>query len=333
VALALTVTCSLFAAITLGLGVLGVLLGALVAELLMLPVRIATARHMLGPYFSPAVLRGLLAFGIPLVPASLAYWIFTTFDRILLGNLSSLAEVGLYNVAAALVGVTSIAVTALGQAWSPHAILAYEADTDSARRLFGRMLTYILATFGTLAVGLSAFAHEIVDATTADEYAGAAMGVAPLAIGVVAYASTQVTAGGISLMKRTTYLAVYSWLAAIVNVVLCLILIPPYGMLGAAWATAAAYIVLTLAYLVTSHRLWPIAYERRRSLTTVALTLLFIGGTFLLPLPPPNLESGLVLDVAFKALYCLAFVGALLATRALDTRDVALIRRMLEPRR
>ena len=330
-ALGLSVACSLVAAIGLELGILGVLIGTLVAELAMLPLRLYTARHMLGTRVSRPVLGRLLAYGVPLVPTSLAYWVFMTSDRVLLANLSTLEQVGLYSVAASLVNLTNIAVTALAQAWSPHAVHAYEEDAEAAALLFGRMMTYILGAFGLLAVAISAFAPALVDLLTGDEFSGAAVAVAPLAIGMVAYASTQVTAGGITLSGRTAWLALFSWLAAVINLILNLLLIPPFGMLGSAWATAAAYVGLTVAYGITSYRLWPVVYESRRALPLVGLTLAFVAGTYLLPSSPGGGASGLEIlaDVALRALYCAAFVGALFLARGLDHREVALARGLL----
>jgi O-antigen/teichoic acid export membrane protein len=300
----LSVTISLIAAVPLGLGILGILVGALCAEAIMLPIRLWSARSMLMPYFRFDDIRPLLAFGIPLVPISLAYWVFLVSDRILLAQLATLEQVGLYSVAASLVGLTSIVVSALGQAWSPHATRVFEEDPDYAPRLFGRMLTYVLAGFGFLCVGITAFAPELLRLLTAPSFSAAVVAVAPLALGMVAYASTQVTAGGITLKLRTRYMAIHASVAAAINVGLNLVLIPEYAALGSAWATMIAYTYLTLAYLVTSQRLWAVAYERRRSITVLVLLLAF------------------VLAIVVKGGYCLGFIGALFLLRAFDNREV-----------
>jgi O-antigen/teichoic acid export membrane protein len=91
-------------------------------------------------------------------------------------------------------------------------------------------------------------------------------------------------------------------------------------MVGAAWATMVAYMFLTLAYLVTSQRLWPVTYETRRSLIIVAVTIaLTVGGALMPSLP-------LAQAVLVKSAYCLIFPVALFALRAFDQRE----RRALE---
>ena len=315
VSVALTIAIGLIAAVGLGLGVLGILVGALGAEALMLPARLWVARGMFRATFSPQLLRRLLAFGVPLVPISLAYWVFLVSDRLLLGRLSSLEQVGLYSVAASLVGVTSVAVAAFGQAWTPHAVRLFEDEPHRAPALFGRVLTYVLAGFGFLCVGISTLAPELIDILTGAGFEPAAAAVPPLALAMVAYASTHVTAAGITLRLRTQYLAGHAWLAAIVNVGLNLVLIPTFGMLGAAWATTVAYSVLTAAYLVTSQRLWPVRYEVGRSLTIVTVILAMTVGGVLIP------ELPVLTSILVKGAYCALFPIALFALRAFDQRE------------
>lgn len=318
--LALTVSLGLIGAVVLDLGLLGVVLGMLAAEVAMLPLRIASARHLLAWQFSGSALLQLLKYGIPLVPTSLAYWVFTTSDRVLLGNLSTLEQVGLYSVAASLVSLTNIAITALGQAWSPHLFRTYEEDPSVAGLLSARMFTYILAGFGSIAVGMTVFAQDLIGLVAGEQFSASAAAVAPLAAGTIAYATTQVTAGGISLTGRTGYLALYSWLAAGINIVLNLLLIPRFGMVGSAWATAAAYVSLTAAYLVTSRRLWPFTYPWRRAATVILLTALAMTLGAILPasLGAFPWVGMLVLKVA----YCLAFVAMLFVVGGLDRAEL-----------
>ncbi len=63
-------------------------------------------------------------FGLPLVPAAIAGWVFTVSDRIVLGKLATFRELGLYAAASSIASVLSFLLGPLGQAWSPHAVQA-----------------------------------------------------------------------------------------------------------------------------------------------------------------------------------------------------------------
>jgi len=319
----LSIGLALVGVVVLDRGVAGILAGGLIGTAVVLPARIWAARRFLRPVFSVSLLSRLLAFGLPLVPASLAWWVFGTSDRFVLGKLSDLSELGLYSVAFSLVSVLSLATGALGQAWSPHAFHVYSTTPDAAPRFYGRMLVYLIAGFGTVAVALAAFAHPILAVLTTDEFVGAAAAVGPLALGVAAFATTQVTAGGISIMKRTSYLALYMWLAAALNLGLNLALVPAFGMLGAAWAMVASYVFMTLAYLFTTQRLWPIDYDRRRAVVGAVLTIAFVAATPLLPDGP--LPAALAAGAGWSA----AFAVALFAGRVVDRADLGAARSLL----
>jgi O-antigen/teichoic acid export membrane protein len=321
-AMGLTVAFAIVGVVVLRLGVSGLFAGALAAELLLLPVRLFVTRDMFTASFSLAVLRQLLGYGVPLVPMSIAYWIFLTSDRVVLARLSNLDEVGLYTVAVTIVAVPSVAIAAVGQAWSPHAIAAYEADIDDARRLVARMGTTILAGFGFLSVAVTVFAPEVLAVLSTPRYAAAAGAVAPLALAMVAQASTNVTALGISLMKRTTYLAVLAWIAAGVNLGLNILLDGPFGMVGAAWATTASYVALTIGYHLVSQWLWRVPYERRQAAVAIVATVAFTLLAPVLPAPGP------ILAIIIKGLYCIAFVALLLALRVIDPAEVRSAARM-----
>ena len=58
--------------------------------------------------------------------------------------------------------------------------------------------------------------------------------------------------------------------AAVVNVGLNLALIPPYGMIGAAIATVAAYSTMAVGMAWWSQRLYPVPYQWRRVATAAA---------------------------------------------------------------
>jgi O-antigen/teichoic acid export membrane protein len=311
----LSVGFSLFGAIVLKLGLTGVLGGAFFAALLILPVRLWTVSDLLRPVFSLRVLRNFLSFGVPLVPSSLAYWVFAVSDRILLGKLSTLEQVGLYAVANQVTGMLAFFNGALGQAWSPHAIRVYEERQEYAPIFFGRVMTYVLAGFGLLSVGITTFSHEILMALSTPSFYAASLAIGPLALGTAAYATTQVTAIGISLKKKTYYFAIFSWAAALLNVGLNVLLIPMWGMIAASWTTMIAYLFLTLAYLTISQRLCPVFYEKKRILVAGVLTFLF---TFSAPLLP---TFSLIFNIIIKSFYCSVFVGLLFLLKGLDGRE------------
>lgn len=299
----MTVIITLFLVIKLQMGVAGIFLGSLIAGIAILPVRIWFIRDLLGLRFSGELLWKMLAYGLPLVPTSLAYWIFAVSDRIVLTKLSTLEQVGLYSVANQVSMIGAFVNAAIGQAWSPYATKLYSENKEQAAIFFGRFLTFILIGFGILSVGISVFAKELLLFLSTPEFSRASQAVPPLALGLIAYASTQVTALPISLTKKTKFFAIFSWLSAIFNLILNVLFVSDYGMMASSWATAFSYIFLTVGYLVVSQKLFPIHYEIKPTVKIIFICGLFTIGTFWIP----NSEN-IFITIAIKTAYLLIFM-------------------------
>jgi O-antigen/teichoic acid export membrane protein len=205
------------------------------------------------------LIRSLLRYGIPLVPASLCLWGLALLDRLFLVRFSNLAEVGLYSTANRLSSALAFGVGAFQMAWGPFAFSI--STTPEAPQVYSRALSYFVAIGGLGVLGLGLFADEALWILTPAAYHGAAIAVAPLAIGVLAYGVYSLVAIGINLANKTGQVSITLAIATAVNLVLCIVLIPRFGMLGAAIATGLGWITAagTLAY--ASQRAYWIPYN------------------------------------------------------------------------
>lgn len=274
---ALSIGCSLYAVLILNMGLAGLAGGTLAGFLLIVPARLWRIRHELTFAFSIRRLKLMLDYGLPLVPMSIAYWIFGTSDRLVLAKLSTLAQLGLYGVANNVTSGLVFLSGSLGGAWSPHALLVHENEPEKAPEFFHRIFLYITVGFGILCVGLSFFAKEVIHVLSARSYAEAADVIGPLTIGVLALATTHVTALGISLKKKTRYFINASWAAALLNLALNIIFVPRFGMMASAWATAASLLFLTALYAKISQTLYPIPYDWKTIFPFLCVTILAIA--------------------------------------------------------
>ena len=87
--------------------------------------------------------------------------------------------------------------------------------------------------------------------------------VAWTAVGVLSPGLYLLTSIGLNITKHTRYYPVSTIAGAGCNVGLNFVLIPRFGILGAAWANAAAYAVQAAVAYRFSQRFYPIAYEAR----------------------------------------------------------------------
>jgi O-antigen/teichoic acid export membrane protein len=113
---------------------------------------------------------------------------------------------------------------------------------------------------------------------TTEDFYSAERVVAPLAFAAAAFGAYIVVVIGIGRARRTRSNWVITGAAAVLNVALNLILIPEFGMVGAAVATIAAYGTLFLGMAWKAQQVYPVPYQWRRVATAfgaaVALTVL-----------------------------------------------------------
>ena len=258
-------------------GALGVIVGNFTGTLAVYLALLAVHREQLGLQFSRSLLREMNRFGIPLVPAALALIAVNFSDRFFLVHLAGLDEVGLYEIGVRIASAMVLLLTAFRMAWPAF---AYSIEDDGeARRTYAYVLTYLVVVASWLALALGLLAPWLVRLLTQPEFYAGERVVAPLAFGGMAYAAYIVMAIGVGRAKRTQFNWLITGLAAVVNVALNLLLIPPYGMMGAAVATVAAYGVMFLAMTWYAQRVFPVPYQWRRVLTAAgaAVALLLAG--------------------------------------------------------
>ncbi|HUP31550.1 MAG TPA: oligosaccharide flippase family protein [Gaiellaceae bacterium] len=258
-------------------GALGVIVGNFAGTLAVYLALLAVHREQLGLQFSRPLLREMNRFGIPLVPAALALIAVNFSDRFFLVHLASLEEVGVYEIGVRIASAMVLLLTAFRMAWPAF---AYSIEDDGeAKRTYAYVLTYLVVVASWLALALGLLAPWLVRLLTQPEFYAGERVVAPLAFGGMAFAAYLVMVIGVGRAKRTQFNWLITGLAAVVNVALNLILIPPYGMMGAAVATVAAYGVMFVAMTWYAQRVFPVPYQWRRVLTAAgtAVALLLAG--------------------------------------------------------
>ena len=214
-----------------------------------------------------------IALAAALVPAALALWAINLIDRVFINGFKGQAENGVYCLAVRISSVIIFAMTAFQLAWPAF---AYSIKDDrAARRTYSYVLTYLLFLTCWLALALGSLAPWLVRVLATEHFHRSADAVPILCFATAAYSGYSVLAIGIGRMRQTQFNWVVSGAAAVVNVALNLILIPPYGMIGAAVATLAAYVTLFVGMWLRSRRVYPVPYQWRRvvTLATVAVGL------------------------------------------------------------
>jgi O-antigen/teichoic acid export membrane protein len=252
-------------------GAVGLVVGNFTGTLVVYLALLAYRTEQLGFELDRALLRRMQAFGMPLVPSALALWAINFVDREFVSWYKGNAEVGVYSAAVKIASVITFVLVAFRTAWPAF---AYSIDDDrEARRTYAFVLTYLLAFASWLALALGALSPWWTALLTGPKYQRAEHGVALLAFAGAVYAGYTVLAIGSGRARRTQLNWVVTGIGAAVNIGLNFWLVPAYGMVGAAIATAAAYVVLFAGMTLYAQSVYRVPYQWRRVVTVVAVAV------------------------------------------------------------
>jgi O-antigen/teichoic acid export membrane protein len=263
----LTIGATLILVVALDKGPIGVIVGNFTGTLLVYAALVGYRREQLGLQFDRGLLREMNRFGTPLVPTALFLWVTNFSDRLFLVQLADVTEVGLYSVGVRIASAMVLLLTAFRLAWPAFAYSI--EDEREARRTYAFVLTYLVLVATWVATALALLSPWIVDWIADPAFDESSRVVGPLAFAAVAFGAYIVVAIGVGRARRTQFNWVVTGVAAAVNIVLNLLLIPPYGMMGAAVATIAAYATMFVGMAWWSQRIYPVPYQWRR-VTTAA---------------------------------------------------------------
>jgi O-antigen/teichoic acid export membrane protein len=251
-------------------GVEGALVARLLADGASVVLGFALIRKSLIPRISLPILQRMTSFGLPIIPAAVAYGVIAFSDRWILVRWADLTAVGVYAVAVKLGLAVVLLVSAFQLAWGPFAF--ERAREPGADRMFARVLILFVGATTTAALAVGLFAPEILRLIVPPEYAAAAAPGAVLAFAAVASGAYQVAGLGVSIALRTDVLAWAAFAAAGITIGLGILLVQALGSLGVAIATLLGYTGSTILVYVWAQRLHPIPYRGIRSL------VIFVGG-------------------------------------------------------
>jgi O-antigen/teichoic acid export membrane protein len=282
---AVTIAATVLLVIAFDQGPLGVIVGNFTGTLVVYAALLVYRRRRLGLQFDRKLYRAMNRFGLPLVPSALALWLTNFSDRFFLVKLADAHEVGLYSIGVRIASAILLLLTAFRMAWPAF---AYSIEDDrEAQRTYSFVLTYVVFVTCWLALALGLLAPWIVRLITTEPFYPAQDVVALLSFGTAAFGAYVVVQIGTGRARRTGTNWLVTGIGAAVNVALNLILIPPFGRVGAAIATAAAYLLLFLLMAWRANRVFPVSYQWRRvaTLAAAAVGLTVLGKAVGAPLP------------------------------------------------
>jgi O-antigen/teichoic acid export membrane protein len=290
-----------------------VLIGRLAGVIFETVLVFVMVRRELSLSFSKSELRGMLAFGAPLIFGQLSFTLFMMIDRFFLERYSTDRELGAYALANTLISVVTVLVTVpFSQVWT---VMRFSVmKEEGAEEYYARVLTYIVFVSMFLALCVAAVAGDALLLHALKGYWTAPTIIPLLAASAVLDSASRVLNIGITLNKRTIFAPIVIIIALAFNIALNFLLIPRYGSMGATISTLISYTVFCALRYWASNLFFKVRYEWQRVIKAAAVGAVLIAAFYAIDYLRGNLADLPYYDaVRRRTLYFSALIKIILA--------------------
>jgi O-antigen/teichoic acid export membrane protein len=253
-----------------GAGLEGVFLGRVLGDFFGLLVLWLLSAPDISLSASLPFARAMTRYGLPVMGSSLIIMILDGSGRFFLKHYGSLEDVGLYAVGIKISSVMRmLIVIPFSGAWG--GMLFQIAKKSDAKLIYSKIMSYVLVLSIAIALVFSVFSPLLLTLLATKEFARSLL-VIPWLLLVHAAVVLQYPASvGIYIGAATKWLLPIFTAGILVSMILNRVLVPRYGMLGAAWAWLSAWTVITGLMGHLGQRYYALDYEWKPLLFSVAL--------------------------------------------------------------
>jgi len=213
--------------------------------------------------FEASLLRGSMAFGLPMMTTELCWLILDAGDRFLVQGFLGAQPLGYYAAAYNISTYIRESLAApLGLALFP---ICMELWITKGKEQTQNFLSRSLDHFMLLGVGLvctaSVCSREVIHILASPKFLEAHRLLPYLIVGQLVSSASMFHRVGLLIHKRTYSLMRVIALACVLNVAMNVVLLPRMGLLGAAIATLASYLFTSALFFWESQPLLPLEME------------------------------------------------------------------------
>ena len=195
-------------------------------------------------------IKKMLLIGLPLVPNILIYWIFNSFDRLMISNILGTDQVGVYAVGAKIAQVSQLIYTAFAGGWQ---YFAYSTMKDGDQvKMISKIFEYLAVISVVCSLLVASFSKVILNLFFTGDYVNAFRVLPMLFLSPLLLMLFQIATSQCLIIKKTWPNSIFLIIGAILNVTINLNFISILGIEGAALGTLVGYVVsviLSVIYL------------------------------------------------------------------------------------
>lgn len=211
-------------------------------------------KNLLFGRYKKDYVKHVLKYGVPLIPHALSGMVIMFSDKLILTHYHGLSINGIYSVGFMVGQVIGLAQNSFNQAWVPWAFSKLKKG-DASDKLHLVKITYLYFIGILLAVFILWLIVPVIYEFLGKEFKAGMDLVLWVALGFAFNGMYKMVSVYAFYLEKTARIALASFGAAIVNIILNFVLIPEYAAQGAAISTLIAMILQFVYMWIISSRL------------------------------------------------------------------------------
>lgn len=255
-------------------GALGQLKGILFGQVLFFVIFYFPYTRNFKFRFDLRYLKYALAFGLPIVFHLLAGVLNNSIDRVILAKFVTMGKIGIYTLGYQVGMVMSVIVMSVNKAWQPNYFELMSGDSHDRAFENRRIFSYWLIGIGCVCLIGMLWAEEILIILTPGGYRLAARVIPIIILGFFFQGVYSFAVSPIFQYKKTIILPFLTGLVALINIGFNFLLIPQFGISGAAYATLISFFFQAMLAYILGVKLFNPQFELGKILCLMILLVI-----------------------------------------------------------
>ena len=230
-------------------------------------------RDLLGFSFSKKWFADIASYSLPMLPGGLLNWGMMSINRILLTQYTTETQIAYYSVATKTSKVIELAVSAFIMGWLP--VFLANINSKSFHLKLDKVFRYYIYATISLSAFVTLFAKEFFYILAPTEYQVGVPLVALLCLKQALTGSTYTYTVGITQTKKSYFVSISTGIGVLGTISSSLLLLPRYGIFGAAIADVIGIFIYTLLMLIFSNNLVKLQLNYKPIIWSILSFLIF----------------------------------------------------------
>lgn len=298
--------CSIFLVFFFIKGLYGFYVGQVISGIMILSflMYISLKRVKIGVRgFSIDILKDSIKFGFPLIWAELGHLVLNYADRYMVQLFLGSIPLGLYTAGYNLATyVTEVIIYPINYAMTPiYMNILVTKGEEETKKFLSKSFRYFLLIMPAIVFGFIAIGKDLISILASSKYLEAYSVLPYVVIGQSIYACSIILNNGLFIKKKTHVVMYVISVACLVNIGLNVVLIPHFGIVGAAQATLISntFYTVVITYFAFKEFKFEIDYPHILLYVFVAAVMYLVIGLIDRGSPFGNLVTKIPVGVVF----------------------------------